>query len=293
MRSTTWQRVTKAKPCPICGKADYCGFAPDGSACICMRIDVGSVKRTRNGGFLHRFGDGPHHRPTIRTTTIRPSLPSRQDLPILALRYRTAVNPDGLERLAQRLGLTAQSLIRLGIGWAQDHHAWAFPMTDAAGNVVGIRLRLDGGRKFAVRGGREGLFIPSNLLDCEHLLICEGPTDTAALLDLGFCVVGRPSCTGGGRLLVQLVNSLKPTDVVIVADADAPGERGAAALASILALYCPVRMIRPPNGIKDARAWKSAGATATEVLTLMDAAPTRRLALRSRIISRRGVNYVS
>jgi hypothetical protein len=78
-------------------------------------------------------------------------------------------------------------------------------MMDVAGRVQGIRLRFSNGRKLAVRGGREGLFVPSGLAATNQLLICEGPTDTAALLDLGFAAVGRPSCAGGTRLLVELL----------------------------------------------------------------------------------------
>jgi 5S rRNA maturation endonuclease (ribonuclease M5) len=59
------------------------------------------------------------------------------------------------------------------------------------------------------------------------VLICEGPSDTAALLDLGFSAVGRPSCNGGRKLLVELVQQRKPSSIVIVSDNDSPGQRGA------------------------------------------------------------------
>ena len=107
------------------------------------------------------------------------------------------------------LGVSVESLRRLGVGWSAKHRAWAFPMSNAAGDVLGIRLRLPGGKKLSVKGGKEGLVhsrrgplrLPSGRL---LLLIAEGPTDTAALLDLGFSAVGRPSCTGGVKLLVEL-----------------------------------------------------------------------------------------
>ena len=61
------------------------------------------------------------------------------------------------------------------------------------------------------------------------MLICEGPTDTAALLDMGFAnVVGRPSCTGGIKLLVELVCQRRSEEVVVVADGDEPGQGGPA-----------------------------------------------------------------
>ena len=151
-------------------------------------------------------------------------------------------------------------------------------MRNAAGQIVGIRLRLDSGRKLAVRGGKEGLFVPSDLKPRGRLMIGEGPTDTAALLDLGFQAVGRPSCSGGVRHAVALLQRLQPAEVVVVADADEPGQRGAEALAGRLLAYVPAaRLITPPPGMKDARQWKLNGATWAEVQATIDAAPVWRL----------------
>jgi DNA primase len=156
-------------------------------------------------------------------------------------------------------------------------------MVSHDGAVLGIRLRRTDGFKFAVKGGREGLFIPSGVeAEAAPLLICEGPTDTAALLDLGFRnVVGRPSCTGGAKLLCDLTRRRRPSDVVIVADGDEPGRRGAGNLASILLAHAPgVRVIAPPEGIKDAREWLKAGGRREDVEKAIDAAPVRRLTVR-------------
>ena len=78
----------------------------------------------------------------------------------LADRYKAAADPARIDRLAGLLGVSTASLARLGIGWCGSSRTWSFPMTDAAGRVRGIRLRTDEGRKFAVRGGHDGLFIP-------------------------------------------------------------------------------------------------------------------------------------
>ncbi len=48
------RRVTRRSPCKVCHKPDYCGAFDDGAA-ICMRVR--SDKSTRNGGWLHTFGD--------------------------------------------------------------------------------------------------------------------------------------------------------------------------------------------------------------------------------------------
>ncbi len=47
---------------------------------------------------------------------------------------------------------------------------------------------------------------------------------------------------------------------MIVGDSDEPGQKGAEALASELVLYCPsVRLVYPPDGVKDLRQWKAKG----------------------------------
>src|SRR5205814_890776 len=112
-----------------------------------------------------------------------------------------------------------------------------------------------------------------------RLLIAEGATDAAALLDLGFPnVAGRPSCTGGTRQAAELVRIRRPAEVVLAADGDQPGRRGAGTLAAILAAYAPaVRVVTPPGGIKDARTWKRAGATHADVERTIAAAPVHRM----------------
>jgi phage/plasmid primase-like uncharacterized protein len=199
----------------------------------------------------------------------------------LAGYFRRTCNPRNVERLAIQLGVTASSLLRLSVGWSEDHDAWTFPMRNADGKVVGIRLRRPDGRKLSVTGGHEGVFIPRgrDLYPGEPLLIAEGPTDTAALLDLKFMAIGRPSSSGGVRHLVDLVRKLKVKEVVVVADSDQPGRHGAASLAGTLVRFCKVRIITPPAGIKDARDWLRAGARWVDVQRVIQATPVRKLTI--------------
>ena len=132
-------------------------------------------------------------------------------------------------------------------------------MSDALGRIIGIRIRYPSGLKAAELGSKQGLFVPAELSAEGLLLVCEGPTDTAAALDLGFAAIGRPSCNSGVRMLTTLA---KGRDVVIAGDSDEPGRKGAEALASELVLHCPtVRLVYPPENIKDLRQWKADGLT--------------------------------
>jgi phage/plasmid primase-like uncharacterized protein len=209
-----------------------------------------------------------------------------RDLGREARLHREHLDPECLDALADELGLTADSLVRLRVGWAG--WGWTFPMCDAAGRIIGIRVRKRDGRKLAVRGSREGLFIPDGLLErrsgpLDRLLIAEGPTDTAALLDLGLHAVGRPSARSGLRLLTDLTRRLRPAEIVLVADHDEAGRRGADDAASVLAAYAPaVRVICPPRDVKDARAWVQQGATRDDVLEAIEVAQRRRLTVTAR-----------
>ena len=164
-------------------------------------------------------------------------------------------------------------------------------MSNANGKVLGIRLRRPNGFKFAVTGSKAGLFLPTDLAG-HDLLIAEGPTDTAALLDLGFSAVGRPSCTGGIKLLVDLVKRRQPAPVVIVSDVDehGHGQRGAENLAVVLLAYSQsVRVIETPLGTKDAREWKRCGATHHDIQATIDAAAVRRLAITTRKVGHHAI----
>jgi hypothetical protein len=53
MISVGFARVSKKRPCRICGKPTYCGFSRDEGTSICMRISAGSRRLSRNGGNIH------------------------------------------------------------------------------------------------------------------------------------------------------------------------------------------------------------------------------------------------
>jgi len=185
MNSTPLRRVIRKAPCPVCQHGDWCSVSADGALCICMRQAEGARKRSANGGYVHVLrGGGPRPvRQKVRTVRVLKPKPGRIDLVRLARHYQEAATDTALRGLADSLGVSVESLRRLRTGWDERHRAWAFPMVNAAGQVVGIRLRFPDGRKLAVTGGREGLFIPTDLTYRELLLVAEGPTDTAALLD--------------------------------------------------------------------------------------------------------------
>lgn len=163
---------------------------------------------------------------------------------------------------ANALGVSVESLLALGCRYAPPHRAWAFPMRDGYDEPIGIRLRSSDGRKWAVRGSRNGLFIP-NIDPKPVVYLCEGPTSTAAALTIGLYTIGRPACHLGGPDIKIALRRLGVSKAVIVADNDekpngmTPGLSGANALAKEIGVRCVVWT--PPT--KDIRDFVKAGGT--------------------------------
>jgi len=187
--------------------------------------------------------------------------PSRQtpktptiDAAALVSRYQRNTTDAQFDTLADTLGLPCNAVRALAPGWASEHRAWAFPMRDGQGGIVGIRLRNDAGQKWAVTGSRSGIFIPTNTPQ-DVAMICEGPTDTATALAMGYFAIGRPSCSSNATDVVNACIRLKIRRVIIVADNDGPGLRGATDLA--IALELMHKFFIPPT--KDIRQLYKAG----------------------------------
>jgi hypothetical protein len=199
----------------------------------------------RADGWLH-FRDPLTPQSQVRRAASKPIEPWC-DWPRLADLYRTSANGQ-LTKSAASLGVSLASLEALRAGW--DGEAITAPMYDAAKRVAGIRRRFPNGEKKSVHGGHEGVFAAWPLRD-DALYVVEGFTDCAAMLSIGLNAIGRPTCSGGTKILAAIC-ALRV--VVIVADADTPGLRGATALMRVLVPLCTsVDVMEPPNGCKDVR----------------------------------------
>lgn len=181
-------------------------------------------------------------------------------------RLRLARDTDSNGSVSARertLGIPDGGLRRLGVVWAASVAALAAPMLSAVnGPTIGVRLRADDGRKWAVKGSHNGLFMPDSFTGSGPLYCPEGLTDTAALCGLGVDAIGRPSATGG-RALVRAAAKMTGRPVVVVADADAPGRDGAAILVNELRTEgLAAKVMMPPPGCKDIREAVAAGLSA-------------------------------
>jgi hypothetical protein len=246
----SFTRVAKNQPCPICKHGDWCRVFADGWV-ECMRVQ--SDKPAKSGGWMH-WQRQLSPLPLPRRTPALPQ-PTTINATRMMREWRAATSPPELDNFASSLGVSASSLTAVGAAWAAPHAAWAFPMCDGYGNVVGIRLRNERG-KFAVRGSKQGIFLASVPAQ-KTLFVCEGPTDTAAAVDLGLFAVGRPNCCCGGPEIKVYARRLDVARVVVISDNDKPGLDGARKVGGELKL--PFAIYVPPA--KDVREFVRLGGT--------------------------------
>jgi len=250
-----WTRVNKSNLCPCCNHADWCLISQDGNAAICMRVQSEYPKQFKSGeiGYVHRL-----------TSEVRQALPPRRkeepkpliNAESMLKEWSQKTRPEWLMGFAEQLGVRTSALMELRAAWAGSEQAWAFPMRNGEGAVVGIRLRNEGGDKWAVRGSKQGIFLPF-CIPQPVVHICEGPTDTAAALSMGLFAIGRPSCSGGMPDIISALRRLKVREAVLIADNDDPGVNGADMLSRHLEIPCCV-MTLP---CKDVRAFVNNGGT--------------------------------
>lgn len=194
-------------------------------------------------------------------------------------------NPSSRASLARKLGVSVDALEQLSVGFGSDWQNIPFsswPSYGADGEWCGIVRRYPDGAKKTLAGTRNGIFAAEGWWKLPGpICIVEGGSDVAALHGAGFPALGRPSNTGGGRILkaflqrravgrVALVigeNDRKPervgtlkilmTGTFKCPDSCAgcsfcwPGKYGAESVARFL--RCRWAML--PKEFKDVRAW--------------------------------------
>lgn len=281
-----FQRLRKGQRCAICEHEGWCMVQLDSSgepdAAICPRVP--SPSSWGQAGYFHELRPGARRFAPRRPRQV--TLEPKRTYGELVAAMERGLEPDRLHRFAASLGVSDESLRRLRIGFACGGEmqnlglqpvgaAFTFPMVDQRGRVIGVRVRLAGGKKLCVKGCTLGLFVPTGLDTSGTVYIAEGESDTAALLTLGVEAFGRPGAKGCPSLCAKFARVAGLSDVVIVADADDVGHEGAERLAVGLRMIVPrVRVVTPP--VKDVRLWLRQGATREQLEALCaDAVPAR------------------
>lgn len=273
----TWTAVSKAQPCPACGRDHWCGR--DGHALHCMATTEPPagfrLQKTCNDGsaiFVAVNGQPPTGKSITRRKSPPPVDPASE-----ADHYAQALTPNLATELANDLGLPVDGFDDLGVGWCETRRRCTFPERDAKGRVIGIIFRDRSGDKKAGAGHKRGLSIPSSFASrVGTVLVVEGASDVLAATSMGYAAVGRSSNRAGGALLAEL---LRGRDVLVVGendekpDGDWPGRDGAKHIAAELARRWgrPVKWAMPPAGHKDVRRWYIDDETGADLLELLKA----------------------
>lgn len=255
--------VTPDQPCPICRKPTsherregYCAIDIERGIVWCGH----SADEARRA--FYRISDAAMvQQPTTVRRRAKAAADVDWDSQVEACQCDLA--PSILREQAKALGVSINSLELMDTGWHADSGSLAWPMRNAAGVTVGIRLRKPSGFKFAVSGSTNALFIPNNLdlSVSDKIVIVEGPTDTAAAIDLSLNPIGRASARTCLKDLVQICRGKHVTIIRDQGDKNGDGEKGANELAAELVGQCRFVSVVTPMKSKDVRSWLREGAT--------------------------------
>src|SRR5690606_6224803 len=112
---------------------------------------------------------------------------------------------------------------RLGVGLGRDslgqYSSW--PERDARHGTVGIVRRFADATKRHISGGARGLYVPLGWSRAKGpIFLPEGGSDTAAIIGIGLCAIGRPSNTGGVQRLVALLQNHRNRQIIVLGEND-------------------------------------------------------------------------
>lgn len=279
----SFERVTREKPCVICGRNSWCIRL--NRYHLCMRIE--SEKPGENGGWYHTKD---------AKAMLLPLPPRKRRVSDEELRDRFTPTAEqsaknGIDKLAElsvKLSVSINALVKLGVGYSENLHGvacWTFPERNSRGWIIGIARRLvaprNGVDKLFCKGSRRGLTYCEDWASYHGpVYLVEGASDVAAGLTMGLCVIGRPACTGGIAHLAEMLAGYRKRRIVVVGERDRksdlyiqqsknhdpkctacqvcwPGRYGMERTAKALRhkLNRKIAMGLPPEPAKDLRSW--------------------------------------
>ena len=293
-----WRVTTKAHPCPLCGHKGWCLVSRNGDVCICPYVADGEIKDLGDAGHLHRLRESDRHTriPWRHDDKQRDDAEDVGMIEWLPITKQLVEDDTLLAQLADALAVDTDALRRLRTRFTPRRRYACWPMCNAKGITIGYRVRPDHGKKFALttltHASKNGLFCPTGIpVPCKRLIVCEGPTDTAAVLSMGFEAIGRPNCSARLDMTCQWIAYRKARSVIIIADADGPGHVGACKLADKLWRRTrELKVIYPPRN-NDVRDWRANGCDHERLAGLIDSAldynPERHRKLFDRFLLKR------
>jgi len=162
---------------------------------------------------------------------------------------KAAPKVDPIAEVARLKHVTPESLKRYG-ATAKGRQV-VFPMFGPDGSQCStFTLSANNGKGLNEKGKPTGLFLPADTKPeaGQTWQVVEGVKDAAALADLGFEAVGLP----GNRLKDTFADMFRGVNVIVIPDADKPGQVGAEGTAKLLyGVAESVRIAKLPVEVRD------------------------------------------
>ena len=139
--SNGFHKVTPKRPCRICHKPDWCGYATDERTSICMRISDGAKGTARNGGSIHVHRDALlTYSPRNKTTLALPSI-EIAPIEIRDAVYRELISISPAQKYDRHLVDGADGLLSRGLLERETRNYGALPPTQKERAQLARQLR--------------------------------------------------------------------------------------------------------------------------------------------------------
>ncbi len=213
-----FRRVTKAAPCPVCGKADACKVSIDGAVAMCKRVEMGSFRAAAGGWHFHRLHD--NGRDDWKRSRGNGALPKSTPAP-KSIGKVFATADDAIEAARK----TIPGAVLAGV--------WIYEQDGKTFKVARFNLS-DGEKVFRPCHCHKGkwkigdpakplwLYRLAAVANAPRVYVCEGEKATDCAVDLG--LTATTSAHGSGSAAETNFAPIAFSEVVILRDNDPPGE---------------------------------------------------------------------
>jgi hypothetical protein len=152
--SNGFRKVTAKRPCRICHKTDWCGYATDERTSICMRVSDGAKGTARNGGNIYVHNDAlPTYSPRNQTEPVPPSI-EIAPIEIRDAVYRELIRISPAQKYYPHLVDGPDGLLSRGLLETETSNYGALPPTQTERAQLARQLRNFVIDKFPVYGRR-------------------------------------------------------------------------------------------------------------------------------------------
>ena len=139
--SNGFRKVTTKRPCRICHKTDWCGYATDERTSICMRVSDGAKGTARNGGNIHVHNDALSTYSLRNKTSPAPRSIEIAPIEIRDAVYRELIRVSQAQKYYSHLVDGADGLLSRGLLERETNNYGALPPTQEERAQLARQLR--------------------------------------------------------------------------------------------------------------------------------------------------------